>query len=443
MPRKKILIIKSLVVTVFVVFFIAAAVLAMRQQPVGNNSGNVDDNLTNPENCVSCHRQQVESRQQVQHFGSDINQTKFETAKPGANCADCHGAAAEHVQAALAPLTRASWHFDESLDRRIIQPQKLDSDRSMLICASCHGLQNAAGENHLRDVLQIEDSLESKFWADGSPRIAEHEYQGVINSPCFLGSKSAGHSALSGEKINCLSCHAMHETESGARLKSSMRTNQACTQCHEQFSDASILQEHTKHAPDSQSSNCISCHMPEVVYGEMAFHPTHQISNPQPEMTALKGVPNACNQCHVDQSVNWAINATKKMWAGYASSQIAGDGQFNQPEAVRMLFAGDALTRALAAENLRKYADPEFAAPFLAESFATEDYPIVRFFAANALISTNQSLPKPDYLAAPEARQNQINLWFDKIAAGKLVEVKILAERLRRQRKNAGLKAGR
>ncbi len=291
-----------------------------------------------------------------------------------------------------------------------------------------------------REILFTSNSPEADFWADKSPRLTGREYQGATNSPCFFSSKSAGHSALSGEKINCLTCHTMHKSGAG-RITPKMRTNLSCTQCHEQFTESLNLQNHTKHSAESSASSCVSCHMPETVYGEKEFHPTHQISNPKPEMTALKDVPNACNQCHVEQSVNWAIAKTKNLWAGYANTQVIQSEEFNQSEAIRMLFAGDALSRALAAENLRKHAARDFAAPFLVESFAVDAFPIVRFFAANALFSFDQDLPKLDYLAAPAERRKQINRWIDQIDRAKLDEGRNLAARLRRRRKNVDFNA--
>ncbi|MGH8244864.1 MAG: hypothetical protein ACREUU_00360, partial [Gammaproteobacteria bacterium] len=72
-----------------------------------------------------------------------------------------------------------------------------------------------------------------------------------------------------------------------------------------------------------------------------------------PHLTATQAVPNACNQCHLDKSVHWAIAASKQWWPGkFSHAQLGVDDQFNLPEGPRALFAGDALTRALAAEAM-------------------------------------------------------------------------------------------
>lgn len=406
-------------------------------------------------NCVFCHNVKAQP-----NFNFQTAQPATEVAELGIACGACHGAAAVHAQEALSPTTRTSWHLNESENRNIIHPKKLDSDRSLMICGHCHGQRVPTPESRIREILAKGDpfdagedlsafykpvhadtrignvSFASRFWADGSPRLTAYEYQGITASPCFVNGEK-------GNRINCLSCHTMHEGDPKGQLRDEMRTNLACTQCHQELKDQTALQNHAKHAPDSAGSNCYSCHMPEVVYGIMHFHPTHQISVPQPALTAAKAVPNACNQCHIDKSVNWAIEKTKELWAErFANTQTSGDEQFNQPEGVRMLFAGDALARALAADALRERSDANFAAPFLAEAFASENYPVVRFFAAKGLIATHWNLPQPDYLANAANRNNQIAVWFEKIDAGKRNEARALAEQLRKLGKDVDLEVG-
>lgn len=409
-------------------------------------------------NCVFCHNVKAQP-----NFNFQTATANTEVAELGIACGACHGAAANHAQEALSPVTRAAWHLDEKENRKIINPhklEKLDSDRSMMICGHCHGQRLPTPDNRIREILSQGDpfdagedlsqfykpihadttvgnlSFAARFWADGSPRLTAFEYQGLTRSECFLKGEK-------GHRINCLTCHTMHEGDPKGQLTEEKRTNLACTQCHTNLNDATALQTHTRHQPNSSGNSCYSCHMPEVVYGIMTFHPAHDISVPQPELTVKKEVPNACNQCHIDKSVNWAIENTKNLWANrFAATQISPDEQFNQPETVRMLFAGDALQRSLAAFALQKYADPDFARPYLAESFALENYPIVRFFAANGLQASHLNLAKPDYLADSPNRAAQIAPWFEQTDQEKRREVRDLAERLRKLRKDVDMEVG-
>ena len=279
-------------------------------------------------------------------------------------------------------------------------------------------------------------SFANRFWPDGSPRLTAYEYQGILNSPCFLKGEP-------GNRINCNSCHTMHDGDVKGQITTEMRTNVACTQCHTEMKDETVLAKHTKHAPTSEGSSCYSCHMPEVVYGVQTIHKTHQISVPNPALTAERGVPNACNQCHVDRSVNWALEHSKTLWPEhFGNAKKPADPQFETAEGVRGLFAGDALTRAMMADAMSRRGERAWATPFLVEAFAGENYPIVRYFAANGLSSFGWPLAKPDYLATAPLRASQIGLWSDRVDPAKAAEIKALAAKLRAGRKDVDIEVG-
>jgi hypothetical protein len=207
----------------------------------------------------------------------------------------------------------------------------------------------------------------------------------------------------------------MHDGDPKGMILPVNRTNTACLKCHQEYSAPAALAQHTGHGAASAGSSCYSCHMPRVVYGVMSYHPTHDISIPNPELTATQAVPNACNLCHLDRSVNWSITESKRLWPEhFAKARTSSDAMFNETEGPRMLFAGDALTRALAADAMAGNGpvspDPNWAGPYLLEAF-NDNYPIVRYFAANGLGVTNGGIAKPDYLGTPEARRAAVALW--------------------------------
>lgn len=304
----------------------------------------------------------------------------------------------------------------------------------MMICGHCHGQRLPEPIERIQTILTSGDpynagddlaafyspierdshigdvKFASRFWNNGSPRLTAYEYQGILRSKCFTKGEA-------GKRINCLSCHTMHGGDPKGQISELNRGDTPCLSCHPKFSDTANLVSHTRHAADSAGSRCYNCHMPRVVYGIMAFHRTHEITIPEPALTALDSVPNACNQCHMEESVNWSIVQTRRFWPErYAHTQTNRDAQFDLPEAARALFAGDALTRALAADALSgngsQHPDPFWASPFLVEAFADE-YPIVRFFAANGL--TKPRLPwrleKPDYLGSFAMRESLLKSW--------------------------------
>ena len=185
-------------------------------------------------------------------------------------------------------------------------------------------------------------SFASRFWQDGSPRLTAYEYQGMTRSKCFRAGKP-------GQRITCISCHEMHGGDPRGQLTEKMKTNAACTQCHQQFATPVQLVEHTKHSAESSGSLCYNCHMPSIVYGVMSAHRTHDITIPRPDETVRFDKPNACNQCHLDWSVNRAIAASQRLWPNAFIDSKTGDKRFDEPEGQRALFAGDAVMRGLTA----------------------------------------------------------------------------------------------
>jgi predicted CXXCH cytochrome family protein len=405
-------------------------------------------------NCVFCHNVKAQP-----NFDFSTRRARTEVAELGIACGACHGQGAEHADQASSPLTRASWHLGGK-PRKIVHPLELDSDRAMMVCGHCHGQRVPEPESRIRDILAGGDpydagedlsqfyrpvhmetkvgnfSFANRFWNDGSPRLTAYEYQGMLASPCFVRGKP-------GDRISCMTCHTMHGGDVKGQITEEKRTNAACNQCHTEFADPAVLALHTKHGPASSGSSCYSCHMPEVIYGIQAFHKSHQIAVPDPRLTIRRGVPNACNQCHVDRSVNWVMDQVKTLWpARYSEALPSMDPQFDLAETVRGLFAGDALTRALMADALSRRGEPVYALPYLIEAFETDNYPIVRYFAANGLAASGVALPKPDYLASAEQRKMQIAPWLERASVERMNEARRLGESLRKLRRDVDLEVG-
>jgi predicted CXXCH cytochrome family protein len=412
-------------------------------------------------NCVFCHNVKAQP-----HLNTATKQYDTEVSELGIACGACHGAAAKHAEKATSPLQRTFWRLFSNEDRQIINPKKLAGERSLQVCGHCHGQRVPEPNDRILDILQRGDpfdagedlmqfykpvhretligsySFANRFWANGSPRLTAFEYQGILRSRCFTQGKADN-------KINCLTCHSMHEGDVKGQITEENRTNKPCLQCHEQFEGAANLIAHTKHRTDSPGSRCYDCHMPRVVYGVMAVHPTHDITIPNPQMTATQAVPNACNQCHLDKSVNWAIAESKRLWSSrFSTLEIHSDKQFEIAEGARALYAGDALARALAAEALSgggpAKPDERWALPFLLEAL-NDNYPIVRYFAANGLAKIDAKLPKPDYLGTPETRQQSFIQWqraIEIIYPQANEQAKTVAQLLRTNRKDVDIEVG-
>jgi len=383
-------------------------------------------------NCVFCHNVKAQPG-----LNWENRTWKTEVAELGIACGACHGPAGQHAQRALSPVTRYRWQFKDQIApaKSVVHPAKLDSDRAAMVCGHCHGQRIPEPPQRIRSMMSVGDpydpgenlrefykpvqredkvvstegphgekvnfSFATRFWPDGSPRLTAYEYQGMTRSKCFTAGKP-------GARITCISCHSMHDGDPRGQLTEKMKTNAACNQCHDKFSQPAQLIEHTKHSAESTGSLCYNCHMPKIVYGIMAAHRTHDITNPQPEETIRSGKPNACNQCHLDWSVNRVIAETKRLWPNAKGSETS-DPRFDEPEGQRSLFAGDAVTRALTAAAMAPATNTN--APLLLEAMQ-DTYPIVRYFAANALAAQHPALPKPDYLAPTSAREATLQTWY-------------------------------
>ncbi|MEO5722435.1 MAG: cytochrome c3 family protein [Chthoniobacterales bacterium] len=404
-------------------------------------------------NCVFCHNVKAQP-------GLDWEKRTWQTevAELGVACGACHGPAGEHAQRALSPLTRLRWNLKDEIapERLVVHPAKINSDRSAMICGHCHGQRLADPQHRIRPMMSVGDpydpgenlrefykpvqrddkvesfSFASRFWDDGSPRLTAYEYQGLTRSKCFTAGQP-------GARLTCISCHSMHAGDPRGQLTEKMKTNAACTQCHEQFAAPTQLVEHTKHSATSTGSLCYNCHMPKIVYGIMTAHRTHDITNPRPDETVRFGKPNACNQCHLDWSANQTIATTQRLWPKTLAQSEPHDPRFDEPEGQRALFAGDAVHRALTVAAMTPATDA--TGPLLLEAMQ-DNYPIVRYFAANALAALHPNLPKPDYLAPVLVRAATLAIWSPLWAPERLQAARAARERLTPLRSETDVEVG-
>ena len=382
----------------------------------------------------------------------------------GIACGACHGKAAKHAELAASPFNRYAWHLGSTTRGEVVSPGKLSDERSLMVCGHCHGQRVPEPLGRIRNMLTEGDQFNagedlghyykpvtqatvlksprgdvafaSRFWANGSPRLSAYEYQGILRSACYTR-------GIVGERVNCITCHTPHSGDPKGMITEENRGDAPCVKCHTQLGATKERDAHSKHA---SSVRCYDCHMPKVVYGVMTFHPTHDITIPTPQLTATQGVPNACNQCHMDKSVNWAIAETRRLWPQrYQDTSRSADAAFDLPEGPRALFMGDAITRALAADVMGGHGprkpDAAWAAPYLLEAFA-DNYPVVRFFAANGLLKDAGALSKPDYLGTPAAREAAAAEWRKSLDAKAVAQTRQLADTMRRQRKDVDLEVG-
>ena len=338
-----------------------------------------------------------------------------EVAEFGISCEACHGPAAEHIQFHRNPLNRYARHLGDGPDPTIVNPARCTPQVSAQICGQCHsnfvetdlegsfvrGLGYHAGGDLSKshtivrfepgrasstvqpdEPVQPDGPVRSRkavklsYWNDGTSCVGGDEYNGLLESPCYLRGR-----------MSCLSCHSLHNSHPADQLANGMTGNQACTQCHSEDRFRDQLSEHSHHPKDSAGSLCYNCHMPYTSYALLTAMRSHRIDSPNIATSVRTGRPNACNLCHTDRTLAWSA-AQLTDWFGAQPVEMGTDEQ--QVSAVLLwLLRGDALQRAIAAwhlgwESAREASGGDWQVPFLA--LALEDpYAAVRFVAERSL----------------------------------------------------------
>jgi predicted CXXCH cytochrome family protein len=116
--------------------------------------------------------------------------------------------------------------------------------------------------------------------------------------------------------VTCFSCHDPHGTENVAMVR--RPGNSLCLDCHgpnqQAGPHAPTIEAHTHHKAGSPGNECIACHMPKIAETisdqKVRSHTFHFVT---PGDTETLKIPNACNLCHDDKSIEWA-KAALESW---------------------------------------------------------------------------------------------------------------------------------
>jgi nitrate/TMAO reductase-like tetraheme cytochrome c subunit len=381
--------------------------------------------------CVFCHNTQPNPGVVMSRDRSHPVAWNTRLEEMGIACEACHGPAGRHVAANHNPLRRSYLQQTGCSDPTIVNPAKISQEASVQACGYCHGKWRPKPEFMMERLTrgQIfkpgewglekfytapepkEEYSEQEdggyFWPDWTPRPSALEYQGVLQSLCYEQGQ-----------MTCLSCHSMHRSGPDDQLifpedprTTAFESNQACTQCHTQYTSDDQVAAHTRHDPHSPGSRCDNCHMPFQAYGLLKAIRSHRISSPDIARTTQYRVPNACNQCHVDKSLAWT-GEWLSQWYRREVPSMTEEAQ-TLSATVLDLLEGHAMNRALAAAQLgwpdaMTAAPGTWRAPFL--TYALDDkYAAVRLLAYQSL----RKLPgfedlQYDYLADDDTRRRQI-----------------------------------
>jgi predicted CXXCH cytochrome family protein len=305
--------------------------------------------------CASCHSTNLKKNYS---FAADTYDTTW--SEVNVACESCHGPASNHLAWTKQQQTDALFKgFELSLDDAgeftgngsQTTAKRTDGQRprqQIETCAHCHSRRAETKEMSVGDAFF--DAHQSQF-------LTQQLYfpDGQILDEVFVYD-SFKQSKMHGEGVVCSNCHEPHS----AKLK--IEGNGLCLQCH---SPAEFdTPKHHKHQ-DNSGAQCVNCHMPERTYMVVDPRRDHSFKIPRPDISVTHGTPNACTQCHTDQTDQWAADISLKWFDGLAAHPNTADvftrawsGQASAANDLMALVYDDsqsAIVRASAAQALGSY----------------------------------------------------------------------------------------
>jgi tetratricopeptide (TPR) repeat protein len=345
--------------------------------------------------CAECHSTNLRK-----NFDASANVYKTTWSELNVSCEACHGPGSGHVSwarkqgdwQALAATKGLVLALDER--KAVTWPPVANtgnarrsvprtSTREIDACARCHGRSARISDDYMHGkppldthrLALLDDGL---YWTDGQMR-AE-----VYNWGSFAQSR------MHAQGVTCSDCHDPHS------LKVRAPGNALCAQCHlpAKFDGPS----HTHHATGTPGAACTACHMPTTTYMVVDPRHDHSMRIPRPDLSAKLGTPNACINCHVKQTAQWAAAAivswNGKIPIGYQNfAEALQAGSSGAPGARGGLLtliddkAQPAIVRASAIDRLGRWMTPTML-PAVTRALNDTDA-LVRLAAVEALATTD------------------------------------------------------
>ncbi len=310
--------------------------------------------------CITCHTTGFEKR-----YDAATDTFASTWKEPNVSCQSCHGPGERHVQwARLKASGQAAPEPPGEPMGLAVRLSAASGPQQVEACAACHSRRSELTglsppgqprlDHHLPALLtpglyHADGQQLDEVFVDGSYRQSKMYQQGV----------------------GCMSCHEPHT----GKLK--LPGNAVCLQCHAaepnpaqpafaHAAGAFDTPAHHFHEAGSPGAQCVACHMPAKAYMQIQPRPDHSLRVPRPDLSVKLGTPNACNQCHTDQTAQWAADRVAA-WYGPQRRQephygevfaAARGGEPGAGEALARLAAdpkSPAIVRATALSSLRPY----------------------------------------------------------------------------------------
>jgi predicted CXXCH cytochrome family protein len=241
--------------------------------------------------CASCHSTDLRKNYD---FNSDTYTTTWKEIN--VSCESCHGPGSSHIEYVL---SKGYQKGDSIRNSGLWYARDTVPQLQLNTCAACHARKSdvASDVMHTDEILDdlIPQVIQNEmYFADGQIKEEDYEYGSFAQSKMFHNN------------VRCTNCHNPHS----GKLK--LTGNQLCLSCHK---PAYATEAHHFHKEDTEAAQCINCHMVGRTYMGVDHRRDHSFRVPRPDQSLKYGTPNACTNCHKNETPVWAAEVVKK-WYG-------------------------------------------------------------------------------------------------------------------------------
>jgi Flp pilus assembly protein TadD len=260
--------------------------------------------------CADCHSTNL--RKQYDAAAATFKTTWSEV---NVGCESCHGPGSNHVAwarqdgdarrlpdkgltAVLDERRGVTWSIDPASGNAARSTPRA-THREIEVCARCHARRGQFSDEHAAG-QPLHNAFRPALLAPGLYHADGQQRDEVFTYASFLQSR------MHAKGVSCADCHDPHSQ----RLRAP--GNAVCGQCH---APAKFdVPTHHRHPAGSRGAQCAACHMPTTTYMVVDPRHDHSMRLPRPDRTVSLGVPNACNDCHRENSAQWAADQVTKWY---------------------------------------------------------------------------------------------------------------------------------
>lgn len=286
--------------------------------------------------CAECH-----STNLVKGYNHETDSYHTTYSEIDVSCEACHGAGSRHVEWANLPEYSREDFVNYGL---VVKTSGIDQVQYVDNCVRCHSRKHSLADfDHSTHSIydhSIPDLPDEPSWfIDGQILDEDYVYASFLQSKMYE------------REVQCNDCHNVHSTEL------LFEGNDLCLQCHHAETYNSYNHHFHKEAgmpgepvisesgvkfEVGSGTECINCHMHGRYYMGVDYRRDHSFRIPRPDLSIKHGTPNACNQCHTDETNQWADRYITQ-WFGesrrYHYSEGLAGAKAQKPGAVTELKA--------------------------------------------------------------------------------------------------------